>query len=210
MSKQEKSKEKIPQPDRELTEKQKRFCEEYLVDLNATQAAIRARYSKKSAYSIGQENLQKKEIRRYISESMKARSLRTQVTADRVLQELAKIAFAREGVKIKDKLKALDMLAKYLSFNDNQSKHPIFERLSRSDEFIIVMDKEERRRISEESEKRYREERARNEWVREASKKEQKELAERCHREQMIKNYRGTKREATRTGAKAGGNGEDQ
>ena len=46
------------------------------------------------------------------------RSLRTQVTADRVLEELAKIAFANEGVKIKDKLKALDMLAKHVCIND--------------------------------------------------------------------------------------------
>ena len=42
----------------ELKSKQKRFCEEYLVDLNATQAAIRAKYAKKSAYSMGYENLQ--------------------------------------------------------------------------------------------------------------------------------------------------------
>ncbi len=46
------------------------------------------------------------------------RSLRTQVTADRVLEELAKIAFAEEGVKTKDKLKALDMLAKHVCIND--------------------------------------------------------------------------------------------
>ncbi len=58
----------IPQQDRKLTEKQKRFCEEYLVDLNATQAAIRAGYSKKSAYSIGEENLKKPKIRNYICE----------------------------------------------------------------------------------------------------------------------------------------------
>jgi len=41
----------------EFTPKQKRFCEEYLVDFNATQAAIRAKYSKKTAYSIGYENI---------------------------------------------------------------------------------------------------------------------------------------------------------
>ncbi len=68
MSKQEKSKDKIPQPDRKLTPKQKRFCEEYVVDFNATQAAIRAGYSKKSAYSIGPENLKKPKIRNYIRE----------------------------------------------------------------------------------------------------------------------------------------------
>ena len=52
----------------ELTDKQKRFCEEYLVDSNATQAAIRARYPKRSAPSIGYENLQKPKIQRYISQ----------------------------------------------------------------------------------------------------------------------------------------------
>ena len=67
---------------------------------------------------MGYENLQIDQIQRYISELVKARSLRTQVTADRVLEELAKIAFANEGVKIKDKLKALDMLAKHVCIND--------------------------------------------------------------------------------------------
>ena len=47
-----------------LTEKQKRFCDEYLIDLNATQAAIRAGYSPDTAYSIGQENLKKPEIKK--------------------------------------------------------------------------------------------------------------------------------------------------
>ena len=45
-----------------LTPKQKRFCDEYLIDLNATQAAIRAGYSKRTAYAIGQENLKKLEM----------------------------------------------------------------------------------------------------------------------------------------------------
>ena len=49
-----------------MTEKQKRFCEEYLIDLNATQAALRAGYSEKTAYSIGNENLKKPEIQEYI------------------------------------------------------------------------------------------------------------------------------------------------
>ncbi len=49
-----------------LTAKQQRFVDEYLIDLNATQAAIRAGYSPKSAYSIGQENLKKPEIQEAI------------------------------------------------------------------------------------------------------------------------------------------------
>lgn len=102
----------------ELTQKENRFCWEYLVDLNATQAAIRVGYSKRSASSIGYENLKKQKIQTYINRLMIWRSLRTQVTADRVLEELAKIAFAEEGVKTKDKLKALDMLAKHVCIND--------------------------------------------------------------------------------------------
>ena len=47
-----------------LTPKQQRFVEEYLIDLNATQAAIRASYSEKTAYSVGHENLKKPEIQR--------------------------------------------------------------------------------------------------------------------------------------------------
>jgi len=76
-----------------LTQKQKRFCEEYLVDLNATQAAIRAGYSPDTAYSIGAENLKKPEIRARIDKAMAERSKRTGVNAERVLRELAKIAF---------------------------------------------------------------------------------------------------------------------
>ena len=77
-----------------LTAKQQRFVEEYLIDLNATQAAIRAGYSEKTAYSIGEENLRKPEISFEIQKAMDRRSKRTEITADRVLQEYAKIGFS--------------------------------------------------------------------------------------------------------------------
>lgn len=77
-----------------LTAKQERFVEEYLVDLNATQAAIRAGYSEKTAHTIGHENLSKPEIATAIAEAKQERSKRTQVTQDRVVQELAKLGFA--------------------------------------------------------------------------------------------------------------------
>ncbi len=102
-----------------LTQKQKIFCEQYLVDSNATQAAIRAGYSKKSAYSIGSENMQKPKIKRYISQLKKTRNLRTQITADRVLEGLAKMGFAEKGVKPGHKLKALGMLGKHTGIFDN-------------------------------------------------------------------------------------------
>lgn len=76
-----------------LKAKQKRFIEEYLVDLNATQAAIRAGYSPESAGSIGSENLKKPEIRARIDHAMAERSKRTGINADRVLRELGRIAF---------------------------------------------------------------------------------------------------------------------
>lgn len=77
-----------------MTKKQKRFVEEYLIDLNATQAAIRAGYSPDTAGSIGNENLKKPEIEKAISKAMAERSRRTGISQDRVLNELAKIGFA--------------------------------------------------------------------------------------------------------------------
>ena len=76
-----------------MTKKQKRFIEEYLIDLNATQAAIRAGYSPDTAKSIGSENLTKPDIQARIAKAMAERSKRTGVNADRVVMELAKIAF---------------------------------------------------------------------------------------------------------------------
>ena len=76
-----------------MTKKQKRFIEEYLIDLNATQAAIRAGYSPDTAKSIGSENLTKPDIQARIAKAMAERSKRTGVNADRVVTELAKIAF---------------------------------------------------------------------------------------------------------------------
>ena len=76
-----------------LTKKNEVFCEEYLIDLNATQAAIRAGYSVESAGSIGSELLKKPEIRARIETAMAERSKRTGINADRVLRELGRIAF---------------------------------------------------------------------------------------------------------------------
>ncbi len=82
-----------PKPHK-LTDKQKAFIEEYLIDLNATQAAIRAGYSQESAKEIGYENLTKLYVQEAIKAAQEARSKRTEITADRVLQELAKLAFS--------------------------------------------------------------------------------------------------------------------
>lgn len=79
----------------ELTPKQRRFCEEYIVDLNATQAAIRAGFGSKAPGETGYEQLKKTEVQKYVAELMAARSARTEIKADDVLREMAVIAFAR-------------------------------------------------------------------------------------------------------------------
>ena len=68
------------------------FVQEYLKDLNATQAAIRAGYSQKTAYSIGQRLLSNVEISQAIDAAMSERSERAKLTADYVLQNLHEIA----------------------------------------------------------------------------------------------------------------------
>lgn len=77
-----------------LTPKQACFVEEYLTDLNATQAAIRAGYSPKMAGRIGFQLLEKSGIQAAIQAAQRERSARTGVTADRVVQEIARVAFA--------------------------------------------------------------------------------------------------------------------
>lgn len=78
-----------------MTDKQKRFVEEYLIDLNATQAAIRAGYSPDTAEQIGYQLLQKTSVSNEVSKAMAERSKRTGINQDRVIQELAKIGFAK-------------------------------------------------------------------------------------------------------------------
>lgn len=77
-----------------LNAKQKRFCEEYLIDLNATQATIRAGYSKESARSIGCENLTKPNIQSYIAELQLKRSEKVEITANEVLRRLRDFAYS--------------------------------------------------------------------------------------------------------------------
>lgn len=76
-----------------MTKKQKRFVEEYLIDLNATQAAIRAGYSPDTAQQMGSENLSKPVIRNAVDKAIAERSRRTGINQDRVIRELAKVAF---------------------------------------------------------------------------------------------------------------------
>ena len=75
-----------------LRPKQQRFVQEYLVDLNATQAALRAGYSPHTAYRQGYENLRKPPIAAAITAAMAARAQRVHLTQDTVLLELAVLA----------------------------------------------------------------------------------------------------------------------
>lgn len=74
-----------------LTPKQQRFCDEYLIDLNATQAAIRAGYSKKTAGAIATENLQKPNLKAYIQQRMDEKEKELIADGDEVLKYLTSV-----------------------------------------------------------------------------------------------------------------------
>lgn len=92
-----------------LTPKQNRFVAEYLVDQNATKAAVRAGYSPKTAAKIGSENLQKPDVRRAIDEALARRAERVEVKQDDVLRELLRIMRCDigEAFDVKGRLKPL-------------------------------------------------------------------------------------------------------
>jgi len=119
---------------KKLTDKQKRFCEEYLIDFNATQAALRAGYSKKSAANWGSSLLKEPQVARYIDSRMAKKDTKLVASQDEVLEYLtsvlrgeskaseiviegagAGITAAREMGKApseKDRLKAAELLGK--------------------------------------------------------------------------------------------------
>lgn len=113
-----------------MTEKQKRFCDEYLIDLNATQAAIRAGYSERTAYSTGTENLRKPEIKSYIDAELARLKAENVADAQEVMEYLTGVmrgnsrshvlALSGDGFQKviqkppdeKEKLKAAELLGK--------------------------------------------------------------------------------------------------
>lgn len=120
-----------------MTAKQKRFCDEYLIDLNATQAAIRAGYSKKAARAIGNENLSKPYIKEYIAKRMAEKEESLIAKQDEVLRYLTSVmrgesrssvlAMVGDGVQKviekppdeREKTKAAELLGKrYRLFTD--------------------------------------------------------------------------------------------
>jgi phage terminase small subunit len=80
-----------------LTAKQQKFVDEYLIDLNATQAAIRAGYSDKTAQEQGSRLLSNVMVQAEIEAKRKRLEVKTEITAEKVLQEYAKIAFSNIG-----------------------------------------------------------------------------------------------------------------
>lgn len=81
-----------PLKEARLSPKQEMFCREYLIDLNATQAAIRAGYSPKTAGVQAEALLKKPDIGKYVDELKKARAVKVQVNSEDVLRELVKLA----------------------------------------------------------------------------------------------------------------------
>ena len=133
-----------------LTPKQHRFVEEYQIDLNATQAAIRAGYSAKTAYQIGHATLKKVEVQSAIQEALGRRSERTGITADKVLDGFARIAFAElndetvqfaDGtvrVKTADQLRALESLGRHLALFNDKISHEHSGDVVTAIEYVIV------------------------------------------------------------------------
>lgn len=120
-----------------MTERQKRFCDEYLIDLNATQAAIRAGYSERSASSIGERILRNDDVRSYISEQLERIHNENTADAQEVMEYLTAVmrgksvshvlAFVGDGYQKvierppdeKERLKAAELLGKrYGLFTD--------------------------------------------------------------------------------------------
>lgn len=126
--------------ERKLTAKQQRFCDEYLIDLNATQAAIRAGYSKQTAYAIGNENLNKPEIKSQIEKRMAEKEAALIADQDEVLKYLTAVLRGESTASVlarnelgadrviakppdeKERLKAAELLGKrYSLFTDKMN-----------------------------------------------------------------------------------------
>ena len=125
-----------------LNEKQKQFCEEYIIDLNGTQAAIRTGYSKKTANRIASELLSKLDIQEYICELKNKRSERVKYSQDELMRDILEVknrcmqanpVLDKEGNETgvwkfdsNGANKALDMLAKHVGFYETDNKQKAF------------------------------------------------------------------------------------
>ena len=105
-----------------LTAKQELFIQYYMISLNATESAIKAGYSKKTAFIIGYENLKKPNIASEIETRLAKRATDNGITADYVLQGIKAIA-DREGIREGDTLKAYELLGKHLKLFTEKIEH---------------------------------------------------------------------------------------
>ena len=132
-----------------MTDKQQRFVDEYMVDLNATQAAIRAGYSPKNAEQVGYQLLQKTSVSKEISKRKAKLANVVNWTAVDVLKRLARLA--DEGYKDSDKIKALELIGRHIGMFqekvelsggiriDPESVKAIADRLMRTQDDVAVM-----------------------------------------------------------------------
>ena len=107
----------------ELTDKQKMFCKEYLIDLNATQACIRAGYSEKTANRIGTENLSKPVIKSEINRLKAIREKKIELTAEKVLKDIERVRDkAESSEQYNVSLKASELQGKHLAMFTEKHK----------------------------------------------------------------------------------------
>jgi phage terminase small subunit len=123
-----------------LTPKQQRFVEEYLIDLNATQAAIRAGYSKRTAKAIGCENLTKPDVIAVIEKAKAERSDETKIDAAWVLQKAKELHVkALEEKQLSVAKGALDLIGKHVdvqAFREQMEHRGRIEYVNMSDEEV--------------------------------------------------------------------------
>jgi len=107
-----------------LNAKQQCFADEYIIDLNATQAAIRAGYSKRTAQRIGSENLSKPLVAQAIQIAMDKRAARSQLTAQKVLDDIERVRGIAEGDgELTTALKASELQGKHLKMFTDKIEH---------------------------------------------------------------------------------------
>lgn len=108
------------------TDKQTAFVREYLVDLNATQAAIRAGYSERTAYSVGQRLLKNVEIQRAVAAAQAKRARRVEIKAEDVLRGVIEVTTqARDSGDLKTALKGYELQGKHLGMWTEKVKQEV-------------------------------------------------------------------------------------
>ena len=114
----------------QITKQQEKFCYEYMKNFDGTKAAIRAGYSPKGAGYIAYNTLAKPHVRKFLDSLLNKKAEMFQTAVDKIISECKTIAFSTvdgDIIKTADKLKALEMLGKYLGLFSEQSREPFPE-----------------------------------------------------------------------------------